>query len=54
MHRLGETHASTTYWVHDIVHMKRAAEGKLLPSLADYKVGEDDTPGKRKLRARRK
>jgi hypothetical protein len=55
LHRIAERYASSTYWVHDIVNLKRAAEGKLLPPTAtsDY-VDPDSTPGKGRLRPRRK
>ncbi|KAJ3552298.1 hypothetical protein NM688_g4221 [Phlebia brevispora] len=38
LHREGEKLASATYWVHEIIFMKRSAQRKLLPQ---YKAGAD-------------
>ncbi|KAI0345095.1 hypothetical protein BDW22DRAFT_1353961 [Trametopsis cervina] len=55
LHRIAERHASATYWVHDIVNLKRAAEGKLLPvSPPPQSNDQGGILGMSRLRPRRK
>ncbi|THH01653.1 hypothetical protein EW026_g1088 [Hermanssonia centrifuga] len=51
LHRQAEERASASYWVHDIVYMKRSAEGKTLPPYVSEPPDQaTSSRGRRQLR----
>lgn len=53
LHSEAEKLASSSYWVHDIVFMKRSAERKTLPNYQEDAVVEFTNTGRSKRKTRK-